>query len=256
MQTQYTELTDSQWQYIEKIFPEQKICTLSLRQVLNGIFWLLRTGTQWRNLESKYPPYTAVYHHFRKWKNDGRLEQLNELLVEYERRRNKRERSPSLVSIDSQSVKIAPFSREEKGIDGGKKVNGRKRHIITDSTGLIMGVLVSAANYNDGKEGIKLFGKIKDKFYRLEKVLGDNSYRKSFEKYVKENSLAKVEISSKPPSEKGFVPIAIRWTVERTFGWLNFYRRLSKDYEKTASSAASWVLLANSKIILNRMQSF
>lgn len=253
MNTQFEELTDSQWEVIKELFPEQAICELNLRTVLDAIFWILRTGSQWRNMESKYPAWSAVYHHFRKWKKDGRFEKMNRCLLEMERKRVGKEATPSVLSADSQSIKIAPFIKEEKGVDGGKKVNGRKRHIFTDTLGLVWAVLVSAANRHDGKQGMKLFGQIKDQFERLEKVLADGTYKGSFEQFVADVSEANVEISSRPPTEKGFVPIKIRWTVERTFGWFNFFRRLAKDFEKTVESSAVWILLANSKIILNRI---
>lgn len=254
MVKQFEELTDFQWEVIQDLFPEQAICDHCLRDVLNAIFWILRTGCQWRNLESKYPPWSAVYHHFRKWKNDGRFERMNQRLNEMERYSVDREDVPSAICIDSQSVKASPFTNLETGVDGGKKINGRKRHLITDTMGLILAVLVSAANCHDGMEGIKVIGKIKDLLYRLKIVFADGTYKGSFEEFVQELLKAEVEISSRPPSEKGFVPVKIRWVVERTFGWLNFFRRLSSDYEKTVESSAAWILLANCQIILSRMR--
>jgi len=245
MVIQYEELTDFQWEVIADLFPEQEICQLSLRKVLDSIFWLLRTGSQWRNMDSKYPAWSAVYYHFRKWKNDGRFEQMNALLNGIERYSDDREERASAVCIDSQSVKVSPFTSLDTGFDGGKKIKGRKRHIVTDTMGLVQGVIVSAANVYDGKPGIRLFGKIKTLLERVEMVFADGSYRGSFEQFVKDLIAAQVDISSRPPSEKGFVPIKIRWVVERTFGWFNFFRRLSKDYEKTVESSASWILLAN-----------
>ena len=254
MVSQFEELTDSQWEVIKELFPEQKICILSLRRVLDSIFWLLRTGAQWRQMESKFPKWQSIYHHFRKWKKDGRFEKMNELLNKKERIRAERKATPSMVSVDSQSVKIAPLIKADKGIDGGKRVNGRKRHIITDTMGLVWGVLVTAANLHDGKQGIVLFGQVKNKLKRLKKVLADGTYKGTFEEFVEEVSEATVEISSRPPTQKGFVPIKFRWTVERSFGWFNFFRRLSKDYEKTVESSVSWIFLANSQIILNRFR--
>jgi transposase len=253
MVSQFQELTDSQWEVIGELFPEQEICILNLRTVLDGIFWVLRTGSQWRNLDSKFPKWSAIYYHFSKWKKDGRFQKMSSLLTKKERVREKKEPTPSMVSIDSQSIKISPLIKLDKGIDGGKRVNGRKRHIITDTMGLIWGVLITAANLNDGKQGIVLFGQVKDDLIRLKKVLADGTYRGIFENFVKDVSSATVEISSRPPTEKGFVPIKFRWTVERSFGWFNFFRRLSKDYEKTPESSAAWCFLANSKIILNRI---
>jgi transposase len=254
MITQYEELTDFQWEVIEDLFEEQRRCKLNLRNVLDAILWLLRTGSQWRNLESKYPPWSAVYYHFRKWKNDGRFENMNIRLNEMERYSEDREETASAVCVDSQSVKVSSFISLDTGVDGGKKIKGRKRHIVTDTMGLVQGVIVSAANVYDGNEGIKVFGKTKMVLQRVKKVFADGSYKGDFEQFIKDLIEAEVDISSRPPGEKGFVPIKIRWVVERTFGWFNFFRRLSKDYEKTVESSASWILLANCQIILSRMR--
>lgn len=254
MVKQFEELTDFQWEVIEHLFPEQKICDHSLRTVINAILWLLRTGSQWRNLESKYPPWPAVYHHFRKWKMDSRFEKMNQLLNEMERYSEDREDLPSAVCTDSQSVKASSFISLDVGVDGGKKIKGRKRHIVTDTMGLALGVIVTAANAHDGTVGIRVFGKIKTLLQRVGKVFADGTYKGNFEQFIKELLEAEVEISSRPPSEKGFVPVKIRWVAERTFGWFNFFRRLSKDYEKTVESSAAWALLANSQIILSRMR--
>ena len=253
MVKKFTELTDFQWEVIKDLFPEQKICTHNLRTILNAILWILRTGTQWRNMESKYPPYSSVYHHFRKWRNDGRFEKMSQLLNEIERVKNKKEKFPSLICTDSQTVKSVPFTILEVGVDGGKKIKGRKRHIITDTMGLILGVVVTAANVYDGKIGIEVFGKFSTLMNRVDKVLADGSYKGEFIEAIMNLIEAEVEISSRPPSSKGFVPIKFRWVVERSFGWFNFFRRLSKDYEKTVESSAAWIFLANSQIILSRM---
>lgn len=254
MVEQFEELTDFQWEVIEDLFPEQEICDHSLREVIDAIFWILRTGSQWRNMESKYPPWPAVYHHFRKWKLDGRFEEMNQRLNEMERYSEDREDRPSAVCTDSQSVKISSFISSDVGVDGGKKIKGRKRHIITDTMGLILGVVITAANAHDGTVGIKVFGKIKVLLQRVKKVFADGSYKGSFEDFIKELLKAEVEISSRSPTEKGFVPLKVRWVSERTFGWFNFFRRLDKDYEKTIESSAAWILLANSQIILSRMR--
>lgn len=255
MVEQFEELTDSQWEVIKDLFPEQEICDHNLKTIIDAILWILRTGTQWRNLDSKFPPWSAVYHHFRKWKNDGRFEKMNQRLNEKERLNVDREKSPSALCTDSQSIKISSFISSETGFDGGKKIKGRKRHIITDTLGLVVGVLITTANAHDGKQGIKLFGQTEmSLLHRVKKVFADGSYRGSFEQFIAQLLAAEVEISSRPPSSKGFVPVKIRWVIERTFGWFNFFRRLSKDYEKTVESAAAWVLLANCQIILSRIR--
>lgn len=170
MVKQFEELTDFQWEVIEHLFPEQEICDHSLRTVMNAILWLLRTGSQWRNLESKYPPWPAVYHHFRKWQKDDRFEETNQQLNEIERYSEDKEPLPSAVCTDSQSVKTSSFIGSDVGVDGGKKIKGRKRHIITDTMGLMLGVVITAANVHDGKVGIKVFGKIKMQLQRVKRV--------------------------------------------------------------------------------------
>lgn len=253
MKTPEDDLTDKQWNYIAHLFPEQEYCDLSLREVINAIFYQLRTGCQWRKLDSAYPNWNSVYYHYDKWKKDGRFVQMNDLLHQLVRKKKGRDPRPSLVSIDSQSVKVAPLINEEVGVDGHKRINGRKRHIVTDTLGLIIGVAVSAANKYDGTVGVRLFGQIKDLLSRTKKVLADGSYKGGFESFVQDTMDIEVEISSRPPTEKGFVPIKFRWVTERTFGWFNFFRRLSKDYEKTTSSSANWILLANIRIMLNKL---
>lgn len=254
MVVQYTELSDFQWEVIEDLFPEQSLCRLSLRNVINSIFWLLRTGTQWRNLDSKFPAWQAVYHHFRKWKLDGRFLAMNNRLIGIERYSEEREDMPSAVTSDSQSVKITALCSHDTGVDGNKKIKGRKRHIITDTMGLVLAVKVTAANAHDGQVGIKLFDAASPWLKRVKKVFVDGGYKGAFQEHVGAKLKAEVEISSRPASAKGFVPIKIRWVSERTFGWLNFFRRLSRDYEKTVESSESWIIMANCQIILSRMK--
>lgn len=253
MVTQFKELTDSQWQVIQDLFPEQEYCDLNLQLVLSAIFWISRTGSQWRNLDSKFPKWQSVYYHFRKWKKDGRFLLMNERLNEFERLNKKRNAKPSLVMIDSQTVKISALIKKETGYDGGKKIKGRKRHIVTDTLGLVIGVLITSASEADGKCGVELFSGIERLLVDVKKILADGSYGGVFQEYVDGIIEPELEISSRPPSEKGFVPIKFRWVVERTFGWFNFFRRLSKDYEKTPESSAAFVILANCAVILNRI---
>ena len=160
---------------------------------------------------------------------------------------------PSMVSVDSQSVKIVPFSSIGKGIDGNKKVNGRKRHIIVDTLGLVVGVIVTAASCHDGKQGCVLFATFKEHLQRCGKVLGDAGYLNGFDAWVEKHMSMVLEVASRPESAKGFVPVKWRWVVERTFSWACFFRRLSKDYEKTVESSATWFLLMNCSILLSRM---
>ena len=253
MKTSFELLSDSQWEIIKEYLPIQRKRKYCLRAIVNAILNILRTGIQWRNLDSKYPPWESVYYYFRIWKKDGTLECLNAALNQRERERQGKEATPSLVCIDSQSIKVAPFISQEKGIDGNKKVNGRKRHILVDTLGLVWAVVVHAADRHDGTMAHHLVEHIAGYLPRMAKILVDQAYKKVFFKWVEDNIMGvEVEVSSKPPSAKGFVPVKWRWVNERSFAWLNFFRRHSKDYEKTTNSSKAWILWSNCQILLNR----
>ena len=252
MQEQFNELTDSQWQLIQKYLPVQRKRKHSLRNITNAILWLVRVGSQWRNMESKYPRWQTVYYYFRRWKKSGIIEIIHDELVKIERKRQYRDESPSLGCIDTQTVKIAPFISEHKGVDGNKKINGRKRHLIVDTCGLIIAVIVHAGNISDTAGAKIIVEKVKNKFPRLTKILADEGYKTSVVEWIKLNFKWTLEIVQKAEVPKGFLPQKNRWQVERTFSWLNFFRRLSKDYEKTIQSSEAMIQLALISIMLNR----
>ncbi len=254
MQSCYQRLTDWQWEVIKEFLPVQRKRKHSLREIVDAILWCLRVGNQWRNLPTSFPQWQLVYYYFRQWQGDGTLEKLNGHLNICERKRRQKEDSPSLWCIDSQSIKIAPFVSQQTGIDGNKQVNGRKRHVITDTLGLVWGVVVHAANLADGTTAERVVAPLRGYLHRMAKILADEAYRKVFQQWVAENLLGvELEISSKPPETEGFVPVKWRWVGERTFGWFHFFRRLDKDHEKTTQSAEAWVLWQNCQLILNRV---
>ena len=256
MQTKFTELTDSQWQVIEKVIKEEqgeRKRQHCLRSIINGILWITRTGAQWRNMESKYPKWEVVYYYFRKWTRMNIIEKLLILLVSAERVAHEREPEPSRVAIDSQSVKKVCFINLDTGVDGGKKINGRKRHIAVDSLGLPVAISVSPANMHDSEGGFDLLWQLEKNSKRLSVIYADMAYRGEFSKVVQNIYNWEIDISQKPESKQGFVPQKGRWQVERSFAWLNFFRRLSKDYEKTISSAIAFIQFAFCSIILARI---
>ena len=254
MQSQYQRLTDPQWEIIKEYLPIQRKRTYDLRDVVDGIFWSLRVGNQWRNMPEGFPPWQSVSYYFRTWKANETLEKLNWALNKMERNRQRKEETPSLFCIDTQSVKTAPFVSHCKGVDGNKKVNGRKRHVITDTLGLVWAVIVHAAHLSDGVMAQRVVAPLVGYMHRMEKILADAAYEKQFMKWVEENLLGvELEISSKPPTAEGFVPVKWRWVGERTFGTFSFFRRLDKDHEKTIESSEAWVLWQNCQIILNRL---
>lgn len=255
MQTEYARITDPQWEVMKQLLPVQRKRKHDLREILDAILWILRTGSQWRNLPEKFPNWNSVYYYFRVWKQKGNLERINFQLNMLYRQQVNKEKTPSAVSIDTQSVKKAPFVLEATGIDGNKKINGRKRHIVTDTLGLVWGVTVHAANQHDGPMGPQVIAPLIGYLHRMKKVFADAAYRVGLGEWLGHfRGSIELGVSSRPPSEKGFVPVKIRWVTEQTFGTFSFFRRLDKDHEKTTNSAEAWVLWQNCQRILNRIQ--
>jgi len=204
-------------------------------------------------LDSKYPPWETIFYHFTQFKVRGVWEEILDSLVVLERKRQGKEDSPSLLAIDSQSVKKMQFIKEETGIDGGKNVNGRKRTILVDTLGLPFSIKVTAANISDNQAGILAVNLLKGKVPRLQKVTADMGYKNTFQEYIELNYRWEVEIAQKPESTKGFIPQKNRWQVERSFGWLNFRRRLFRDVEKTILSAEAMLQIAFISFIINKL---
>lgn len=255
MNESFQELTDSQWQIIEKILDDQRKRWHSLRTICNAILWVNRTGLQWRELAKagdSYPPWQTVYYHFRQFKLRGVWEELLDCLIVKERKRQERVETPSLLAIDSQTVKIMQFIQEETGIDGHKRINGRKRSIAVDRLGLPWALAVTAANVSDNEAGRLVVDRLKGKVPRLELIAADHGYKVSFVEYVEERGW-RVEIAQKPESGRGFVPEKNRWPVERSFGWLNFRRRMFRDVEKTVESSEAMLRIAFISILINRL---
>ena len=253
MKEKFSEMTDSQWQVVEKIIDNQRVRHHSLRTIVNAIFWINNTGSQWRNMESKYPPWQTVYYHFRQFKLRGIWEELLDCLAIGERKRQERQATPSLLAIDSQSIKSVQFIGEDTGIDGNKKINGRKRTILVDTLGIPWCVKVTSAGMSDNQAGIVALESLKGKVPRLQTIIGDHGYKTTFIQHAYEEYNGKVEIAQKPETTQGFVPQKNRWQVERSFGWLNFRRRLAKDYEKTVESSEAMLQIAYTTILLNRL---
>lgn len=215
--------------------------THDLRQIVNSILWLLRTGCQWRNLPTEWPNWQTVYYYFRRWKQDNTFERINLALNQLDRKRVGKEAYPSVVCIDSQSIKLAPMIWENRGLDANKRVNGRKRQLIVDTQGRLWLADAHAANQADGPSAVSLVSDLLWKVgERLEKVYGDQSYNGVFAQELAKWSLD-FEKASRPESTLGFVAVAKRWVVERTIGWTNYFRRIVKDYEYTISSSVCWL---------------
>ncbi len=248
----FRELTTVQWQYIKEMVDTGRKRQYNLCLVVSAILRITRTGLQWRNLEGSYPPWPVVYYYFRKWQADGTWSRVLTLLVRKECQRQGRDELASAAAVDSQSVKKGGLITLDTGVDGGKQVNGRKRHLAVDTLGLPLALHVSAAQEHDGQAGVELLWQLEQASDRLKVLRADQAYGGHFKDCAQVYQWS-VEISQKPESQKGFVPQKGRWQVERSFAWLNFFRRLSKDYEKTTASSLCFLQLAFIDIILARL---
>ena len=253
-----TDLTDQQWDFISPLLPVNKgrgrPTELDLRLVINAILYLVRTGLQWRNMPNDFPKWQSVYYYFRKWAKDGSWQAINETLRKMEREKRGRKPEPTGAIVDSQSVKTTEAGGE-RGFDGGKKVNGRKRHIVVDTVGNLLSVIVNAANTNDRVGAKAAFDELGNATTSsLQKIWADGGYSGgNFLNMVHEVLQSTVEIAYRPPNEKGFVVVPVRWVVERTFAWLGRYRRLSKDYEHCTKSSEGVIYVASIATMLKRL---
>lgn len=239
-----TNLTESQYRTILAIIGDKRKRQRSLKEVLDAIFYLLKTGCQWRMLPSDFPQWERVYYYFRKWSLDGTLEEIHEVLRNRLRRKRGRKTSPSVGIIDSQSVAKSKVSAGDSGFDGGKRVKGRKRHIITDTQGFLLAVKVHSAQIHDSKAAPEVLGLMEHKFERMKKIYADGGYRGELVDHVRKRFGWEMEITLRSDKSTEFKPLPKRWIVERSFAWLGDFRRLAKDFERTCCAAQNMIYLA------------
>jgi len=226
-----------------------------LREVVNGILYLVRSGCQWRLLPKCFPPWSTVHTWYRRWRTDGTLEVLHDALWSRCRRQVGRDESPASSAVDSQSVKAAGQGGE-KGFDAGKKVAGRKRHIWVDSLGLLVAVKVTGADTHDAWAAGELLHRRRwdEELPRLRVVYADSMYRaECLHEEVFSFAPFALHVVRRPTGAEGFVKLPQRWVVERTFAWLGRSRRLSKDHERVVESSEAMVRLSMVHLMLRRL---
>jgi putative transposase len=258
-QTYPSDITDAQWAlikpYLPPVSPGGRPRQTNLRDVVNAIFYLLRTGCQWRYLPRDFPPKSTVWRYFDHWRRDGTLDALHDLLRKKLRTQHKPYAPRTTASVDSQSVDTSSGG-EQRGRDNAKKVNGRKRHIVVDSMGLLLAVLVTAADVDDARAATELFARLENQpMSHVGRMFADTKYHNyALYQWVESQARWELVIVRRPEGAEGWVRLPIRWTVERTFAWLVKCRRLSVDRERSVLSSEAFIKLAMIHLMLNRLR--
>jgi putative transposase len=254
-----TDLTDSQWHLIKDWLPPPAATgrpRLDLREVINAVLYLVKGGIQWRLMPREFPKWQSVYTHFRRWRRDGTWRRIHDALRSRARRAAGRHKHPTAGCLDSQSVHTteaaAPATR---GNDANKRVKGRKRHVLVDTTGLLLAAAVTPANVQDKAGALIALGRLGGGGKKLRRVWADGAYRTErgfLASWVERHRIALTPVG-RPEGQRGFQVLPRRWVVERTFAWLNQSRRLSKDYERLCETSEALIYVAMTRLMVRRL---
>ena len=252
-----SDMSDEEWRLIARRLPPRRRLgrprKVDLRNVVEAILYVLSTGCQWRALPREFPPYSTVQGYFYAWRDNGLWHKLVKVLVRYARRRLGRKPSPTAAIIDSQSAATTQAGGP-RGFDPGKRVYGRKRHIVTDTEGLLLAVHVHPANVQDVHGAVPLLEHLRQELPKLRHVFADRVYRgQQLTDAVSHCGPWQIEIVKRPHGVKGFQLLPRRWVVERTFAWFGRCRRLAKDFEGSASTEVAWLLVAHIRLLTRRL---
>lgn len=254
-----TDLTDNQWNLISDLVPRYlgigRRLTHPRREVVNAILYVVRAGCAWELLPRDFPPHKTIYDYYNKWRKQGLWLKIHNRLHERVRVREGRAAAPTAAILDSQTVKCAAV-RGSRGYDAGKKVLGRKRHVLVDSLGMILAVLITPASVQDREGAADLLGLLAHTFSRIKLIWADSAYAGKLIQWIhglRRHTRITLEIVRRSDQQQGFQVQRKRWIVERTFGWLTRYRRLRCDYEEHMESSAAMIHIAMISLMLKRL---